>query len=743
MEFKLKDEVVEAAVDAPKVFVDASLGENGQYNREPGIQLTKEQIISLRKYEVLGLSLPHRINDVVAYLNYGAGDTGGPGLLATDFLKTFTLTYDHARRWSPLREKIQLTGADLQGFSNVIIEYGDSLAEVYSEHRSSGYLEEHNINTVDEYLKLKLNLPHLPGVTLSTGDIRDINYYLNQILNGVKIRHAKAEAVRSELDSFGTDMREKVLPEIKLRLKAVSENTYERQIRDIQDEIDQRAAEIDDLNKQYGDMVKEAIVAAASMNVGGLIMGIYQGVQAERLRKKRNELKDAQDGAIQKLGSKNQTLSSLNRVRGDLQNLSSVTIEAEAATQNLMLVWNALSQFIGDSLEQVDKVRDAPTLRAFNNTLKAVVRPWRQDISLASRTLNAIFDEAQREIDAGNFIKGRMARMYSIGSGLDYPSVNVTALRGYNSNVQRIKTQMQLLAERHDYLPDVVARMTGLATAIDSQTFGLRASTQRTAIMLNSADGGLKDYQEEFETEDKDDLRQEIRQDMEGTLRETFRKISQQAIDLKQIQLNLSAGYDRDASRQWVITLERDRVFAEEQKNRAEAKRVELIEKMKSVSDAIDLIGRSGIEKIGQEAQLTVQRLSEMGMSPPQVQVALLAMDILKKTIAGMGETLSYLNMIAGYNSLSERASQLREDAANSSREISVAQEKIDLVERLDSLDSTRWDYIKEFSNIVALYEKISRVFEREETLPVEDQVRSARALIPDVIQHLRPIYQQ
>lgn len=85
MGFKLEDEVVEAAVDAPKVFVEASLGEDGQYNREPGIQLTKEQIISLRKYEVLGLSLPYRINDVVAYLNYGAGDTGGPGLRAMDF----------------------------------------------------------------------------------------------------------------------------------------------------------------------------------------------------------------------------------------------------------------------------------------------------------------------------------------------------------------------------------------------------------------------------------------------------------------------------------------------------------------------------------------------------------------------------------------------------------------------------------------------------------------------------------
>lgn len=98
MAFEIDDKVVEAAANAPRVFVEASLGEGEEYNREPGIQLTTAQIISLRKYEVLGLSLPVRLADVVAYLNYGAGDAGGTGLAAKDFLRTFTMTYDHATR---------------------------------------------------------------------------------------------------------------------------------------------------------------------------------------------------------------------------------------------------------------------------------------------------------------------------------------------------------------------------------------------------------------------------------------------------------------------------------------------------------------------------------------------------------------------------------------------------------------------------------------------------------------------
>ncbi|WP_434675854.1 alpha-xenorhabdolysin family binary toxin subunit A [Pseudomonas sp. D3-10] len=742
MEFKLRKEVVEAAAKAPKVFVEASLGGDGQYNRAPGIQLTKEQVISLRRYEMLGLSLPQRLTDVISYLNYGAGDAGRPGLTPMDFLGTFTTTYDHARRWSPLREKIQLTGADLQGFARIIVGRGAAISEVYGDLRSSRYLEEHNITTIEEYLKLKVEIPHLPDLALPSGDIREIKFYLNSILDGVKSRHVSAEAVRRELDSFGTDMREKVLPRIKLRLKAVTENPYEDEIRSIQEDIDQRAAEIDELNNQYDAMVKEAIVAAATLNVGGLIMGIYQGVQAENIRKKRNELKSTQDTAIAKLGSKHQTLSSLNRVRGDLQNLSAVTIEAEVATQNLMLVWNSLSQFIEDSLKTVDEVHDAVSLRSFHNSLKLVVEPWGEDIGPTARALNAIFEEAQREIDAGNLIRTRSVQMYSLSSGVDYPQINIRALYGYNSNVQTAKTQTQFLAERHDYLPAVVGRMTGLATAIDSQTFNLRNTAQSALHILNRTNGRLERYQDELEEPGSESDKQEVRYDMEKALRATSGEISQQVDNLKQIELNLSARYDREASKQWTLALLQDRTFVEEQKDKAEAKRVELLEQVASVSNAIELIGRNGVEKIGQEAQLTVESLMAMGMAPPQMQVALLAMDTLKKTIAGIGETLSYLNMVAGRDRLRDRAHQLMMEAGDRHKELSEVQGKIDLVESLDRLDSVRWDYLKEFGNVVAAYEKFSKAFAWERSRPVEENVRNARALIPGFTQYLRPILQ-
>lgn len=568
MEFKMDNKVVEAAANAPRVFVDASLGEGEEYNREPGVQLTKEQIISLRKYETLGLSLPIRLQDVVAYLNYGAGDAGGVGLTAKDFLRTFTMTYDHARRWSPLREQIMLTGTDLKIFAGSIIRIGNGIVEVYGDLKASKYLEEHNINTPEEYQKLKRQIPNLPDLGLPPGDVPEIKDYLNDMLAKVLECHRKAESVRKQLDSFGTDMREQVLPEIKLRLEFISKNTYQADIQVLQKDIDQRAAEIDELNKQYDKLVQEAIKAAATLNIGGLILGIYQGVKAENIRSERNKLKELQQTANQKMASKNQTLSSLNKVRDDLQNLSYVAIEAEVATQNLMLMWNSLNEYIASSVKEVDKLEEATSLRRFKNQILSVIGPWEQ-IKVDSDHLLGVFAEADKEYEKNNLTFGGKKTMRSLFDNSDYSRFNMTNLRSHNAAVQEKNTSAQMLFQQFDYLPGTVGTMNNLAIAINSTTFDLRNLAQTNVINLERAEKKLKGYQAELEYPDDVD---EVREDMEEELKNAFSKISAQTDNLKNIHKSINAPYERATSEKWVDTLQQDRASNEQLKINAEKK---------------------------------------------------------------------------------------------------------------------------------------------------------------------------
>lgn len=736
MDYKIDEKIRQAAATVPRIFIDASLGDGDENNREPGIQLTKEQIISLRKYETLGLSLPIRLADVITYLNYGAGDNGSAGLTPVDFQRTFLTTYNHSKTWSPLRRKIMLTGTELKIFASSILLVGRGIMQVYTELRASRYLEEHNINTPEEYQKLRLTVPDLPPLDLPPGDIPEIKDYLKGMQNNVISCHAKAASVRGELDVFGKDMREKVLPAIKLRLKAVTDNTYQADIQELQKEIDARSLEIDELNKQYNQMVQEAIKAAASLNIGGLILGIYQGVKAEELRRKRKQVEAQQDAANQKMASKNKTLSSLNRVRGDLQNLNYVAVEAEAATQNLMLVWSALNLYLDESLKNIDNVKNATSLRRFINHIESVISPWER-IQSSSDELIRVFNEADKEYERGNLMVWGKTKMFTGFSASGYPKFDVAALRGHRNAVQGANVKAQFLFERNSYMPTKVGVMNELSKAVSTTSFQLRDIAQTNIINLQDTTRLLK--RSKAENGDPGELA-DIHMEMEDALESAFDKLANHHSQLKRKSAAINGRYDRAESESRIAGLEQERGFAEKVKSENERKLTELKGQIKSVSEGIDLIGKAGVEKIGKEAQLTLDNLQALGMAPPQVQVALLAVDTLKKIVSGIGDVISYLNMVAGYESLKARESEFKAQLDAQIKNNAHITEKIELINALDSIDDARRSYVEELENLVAAFAQFSRDFVQDKSVPVEERVDKALAKIPGIINYLRPV---
>ncbi|VVP02166.1 alpha-xenorhabdolysin family binary toxin subunit A [Pseudomonas fluorescens] len=735
MEFRIDNKIVENAAKAPVVFISASLGEGDEYNRDTGIQLTKEQIISLRKYEVLGLSLPVRLQDVIAYLNYGAGDSGGIGLKPADFLRTFNTTYDHARRWSPLREQIMLTGTDLKIFAGNIIRIGSGIVEIYEDLKVSRYLEEHNINTPEQYLELKRKIPGLPDLELPEDDVPEIKKYLNDMLAYVRQSHQKAERVREQLDSFGTDMREKVLPEIKLRLEFVSRNTYQADIKVLQEEIDQRSKEIDELNKQYDQMVQEAIKSAVSSPFAGLILAIYQGVKAEEIRKERNKLKGEQQAANQKMASKSQTLSSLNKIRDDLQNLDYVAIEAEVATQNLMLVWNALSTYVTASLKEVDSLHEATSLRKFKNQIISIIDPWGY-IRTSADQLLGVFAAADKEY--GNTFRSFRSKTVMLSAQDNTSSeLDVVALRRHALEVSRVNTTAQMLFAQFNYLPGTVGAMNDLTVAIQKATFDMRDRAGATIIHLRQSLSKLKNSQADLGDPGEMD---EIHAEMETELGIIFNTISERSQDFEDTRNSLSKAYDRATSQQWIATLQRDLDVTEALKVKSEEKLTDLEEQMKSVSEGIDLIAKAGVEKIGQEAQLTLDNLKALGLAPPQIQIAMLAIDSLKKIISGIGDAISFMNMLDAYNKLRDKAADLRGQLKKYKSDIARIDGKIQLVNALDQLDEGRWGYVNEYSNLVTGFESFRRDFRQDKSQPVEERADTAIARITDVVRYLKAV---
>ncbi|MEB0009570.1 alpha-xenorhabdolysin family binary toxin subunit A, partial [Pseudomonas sp. RTB2] len=270
------DKLADNAATIPAEFVGASTGAMKGVNRPPGIVVTKEQIISLRHYELQALALPTTLQDVKNYLKYDTGDGADNGLEPEDFQKSFLLIHKHAQRWDPLRTQLKLVGGELRLFAKDMQVYGDSMEKVNDDIEQMKVLKEYSIETLEDVKKLELDLGEkFPGILLNEADKKtasDFSFYLGQILETVEARKNDAEAIKKQLDDFSRDLSIYVLPEIQKKVRLIDTSSLPELTMQLTATIELRAQEIDELNKAYGEGVKKAITTALAG--GGLILGI-------------------------------------------------------------------------------------------------------------------------------------------------------------------------------------------------------------------------------------------------------------------------------------------------------------------------------------------------------------------------------------------------------------------------------------------------------------------------------------
>ncbi|MEQ7920673.1 alpha-xenorhabdolysin family binary toxin subunit A [Xanthomonas sp. WHRI 1810A] len=386
---QLTENLVTDAASDPASLFGSSVATNGSDARDTGLILTKEQVKNLKKYEIAGLALPTDLDKVIAYLGYENG--AGLGLEAVDFQQTFKLVNGHARLWNPLRTDLLTVNTKLVVFAGSMQVYGDSMMEVFDDIKALGLVEKYNIETLEDLRKVELQQgKKFPDIKSEDRD--DLGFFLDEILKKVKDQEAEALGIKQRLDSFGRVLAQQVGPAIKLKLSIIDNNGMSSDIKALQLKIDNRALAIEEKNKEYKEMVKQAITAV----VGNLIMMIYSSVQAEKIRHERNKLTEEQEKDIALMAQKNKILASLGRIRMDFQNLDLIVIDADIATKNLISVWNTLGTFIASSSAEVDGIHDGLSMRRFRNQFKLVVKPW-ETIEVDAKKLERVFAEADRE----------------------------------------------------------------------------------------------------------------------------------------------------------------------------------------------------------------------------------------------------------------------------------------------------------------------------------------------------------
>lgn len=717
------EEVIKFAVEAPKLFADGSVGALDGTTRDSGLLLTKKQIIDLRKYEAAGLALPYTLDDVRDYLRFGADQDGGPGLSPEDFLSTFLNTRNHARRWSPLRERIMMTGRGLKDFAGSMLTYGVAMKAVYSELKASGLLEQHNIKTLEQLKQLELELgDKFPGIELEEDTISTLDYYLERIFERIDFNLKEVGSIKEELDAFGYDLREHILPGIKLRVGLIESSSLAEDIRQLKAVIDERAKEIDIKNDEYKAAVQEALKAAAGMNIVGLAMAIYMGVEAENIRARRNELYAQQDKDILILTNKNQTLGSLARVKHDLQSLMIVAIDADVATQNLMHVWSVLNLCIKNSTDAVGRINDALSLRIFMTEFAEVVSPWEQ-IKSDSDKLIEVFKEADEEYER-NYGKTSRAMAFTASFQETYPALDLAALRLSHSQMSEHRTQAQVWRVKLDYLPDLFDRFNRLVQgvgqgAMELQTAALESSNE-LGVSLRRLDGLEEALEEENDAEEIEAIKAERQQ----LLNRVADAIGLQTTQVRKCLKEISDTFDPRLTLGFINDFEQDEVQAKAQVVVLEGQLVALTEERKSVIDAIDLLEKNGIEELGKDIGLTIDKVVALGLAPPQVQLVMFAIEQLKKTIGDIGKGIRFLDMVRESDKLQEKIATLDKEIDLQDGVVSASAGKIKYLQAIHLIEEQRKVYVKSYSPAISAFEQYLAATDTDSF--TDDDLRSA-----------------
>ncbi|HEX8589449.1 alpha-xenorhabdolysin family binary toxin subunit A [Pseudomonas sp.] len=362
----VRDEKLDLAERLPGILISAAARTAKDAIRTPGLFLTKAQLIDLLRYATHALALPIALKDVVWYLGYETG--AGQNLEARDFQASFNRIHLHAAQWNPLRTDLMNVGSELWVFADQMQVYGNGVRQLYNEIKAKA------------------------AETLDPADHDDFLHYVEQVAALVLHRRNATETLKRRLDAFAQELSTRVMPDVQLKLRSIDSNSVPTDIKTLHDAINRRAADIEETQREYKALIKKSVGASFAL-IG---LGIYHGVEPDKVRKKINALRLEQENSIRLLEQKNRIHASLQRVRQDLHDLGLIILDADIATQNMVVVWNGLHIYLTHSVQEAGKIDSALSLRRLMNAFNLVAEPWTR-IKREADTLLNVFKEADRE----------------------------------------------------------------------------------------------------------------------------------------------------------------------------------------------------------------------------------------------------------------------------------------------------------------------------------------------------------
>ncbi|KPC48206.1 Uncharacterized protein AC509_0458 [Pseudomonas amygdali pv. morsprunorum] len=395
----LENEDIARVTLKPVEYLSVILDDEKSGGRSAALILTKEDILSLKRYERHALNIPTSLNRVEQQLGFTRSYI--PGLEPKDMLVTYQAINNHGKSWLSIEDGIKRSGFAIELFATQFSRQGEQIIN---------YIEKMDFARQLDLTVADLNIEEVRNtapVPLGETDQRvciTLAAFLKKTASQIKNHQHAAQTLADHIDTFSTVLSVQLIPGINDKVKLANCSDLDQQIQDLEKDIEQLTTEIEQKNNEYKTALYNIAWGLFGGAIGVAITGGIFGAQAEEIRKEKNRMVASKNQKVQKLKEKSPLSAAVRSLQILFEDMNIRMMDAHQSATHLKDLWTMLAAYIDRSASELSAITTDQALMIFAMQFQGVVTPWREIRGMANQLLK-IFDSAldqfQREQQSG------------------------------------------------------------------------------------------------------------------------------------------------------------------------------------------------------------------------------------------------------------------------------------------------------------------------------------------------------
>lgn len=375
----------------PTEFLRALVEDEKNNGRATALILTKEDILSIKRYERHSLNLPNTLERVKQQL--GFAHSGISGLEPQDLLLTYRAINQHAQSWSAIEVDIKAKGFDLDLFAGEFSNQGKQILDYVDKMELARQLQ----LTVDD-LTIETVRSLTPAPLTKTD--KTVCLSLAEMLKKIAVQmeaHRKASTKLAEdIKQFAHTLTVELVPGINDKVALANRSDLDEDLIALEKEIDRLTVDIDQKHQEYSTTRTHITLGLLGGLVGLIVTDSIFGAQAEAIRKEKNRLIKEKKARLEMLGQKRPLAAAIRNLEILFEDMKIRMLDAHQSAVNLQDLWTMLAKYVDNAATRLADISDDQTLLDFVLEFKSVVTPW-EEIKGITTHLLLTFEQALDE----------------------------------------------------------------------------------------------------------------------------------------------------------------------------------------------------------------------------------------------------------------------------------------------------------------------------------------------------------